>query len=222
MAASDVATGVPKLLNFHYEAPVTEIALLRLIPPGRISDTSVQSALKDCLGVLRSWASRPFYLYICLDDPYLIYLIGSWTSIAQHRKIFLPSFENQALLQRVDGKFNVEWMFHIDLPIERLPLKAPVMSIGRYVLSPATLQDYAAASVRLHTGLEMRGMNDGFAQGRKVEPSDDRGHEIVILVGWYDQERSEQFRQILERKAYEDLRKISASVEERYVRLLEI
>lgn len=222
MATSDAATGLPKpLLNFHYQAPVTEIALLRLIAPGRISGTSIQSALRLCLEVLRSWDSRPFYFYVCLQDPDLIYIIGSWASMSQHRTKFLPSFENQALLQLVDGKLNVEWMFNIDLPIERLPLKAPVMSIGRYVLSPATLQEYAAASVMLHTGLEMRGMNDGFAQGMKVEPSEDRGHEIVIFVGRDGQERSEEFQQTLEGKAYEDLRKISAGVEERYVRLLE-
>lgn len=221
MAASYAATGLSKPFNFHYEAPVTEIALLRLIPPGRISDTSIQSALRHCLGVLRSWASRPFYLYICLEDPDLIYIIGSWVSVAQHRTKFLP-FENQALLQLVVGKLNVEWMFHIDLQIERLPLKAPVMSIGRYVLSPAKLQDYAVASVGLRTGLEMHGMHDGFAQGRKVELSEDRGHEIVIFIGWSGQERGEEFRQTLEGKAHEDMRKISATVEERYVRLLDM
>ena len=214
MAASDAA--------IDYEAPVTEIALLRLIPPGRISDASIQSALRHSLGVLRSWASRPFYLYICLEDPSLIYIIGSWVSVAQHRTKFLPSLENQALLQLVDGKLSVEWMFHIDLPIERLPLKAAVMSVGRYSLLPAKLQDYAVGSVRLRQGLEMFGMNQGFAQGRRVEPAEDRGHQMMIFVGWDGQARSDEFRQTPEGKAYDDLRKISATVEERHVRMLEM
>lgn len=222
MAASDAATGLLKPWNFNYEAPVTEIALLRLISPYSISDTSIQSALRQCLQVLRNWASRLFCLHICLEDPSLIYIIGSWASVAQHRTKFLPSDENQALLQLVDGKFSVEWMFHIDLPIERLPLKVPVMSISRYTLLPAKLQDYATGSIRLRQGLEMRGMNQGFAQGRKIEPGEDRGHEMVMFVGWNSQRRSEEFRQTLEGKAYEDLRKISASVEERHVRLLEM
>lgn len=187
----DAATNTPKPSN--YEASVTVIALLRLSPPRRLSDTSIQSTLRHCLQVLRDWASHPFYLYSCLEDATLVYIIGSWASVTQHRQEFLPSVENQTLLQLVDGNLDVEWMIHVDLPIEKLPLSAPVMSIRRSTLLPPKLQSYAVSSLRLQKELEMRAMGSRFAQGRKIEKADEEGYEVVVFVGWDDQARSEEF-----------------------------
>lgn len=181
MANPDI--DLPNKKSFEYNAPVTELALLRLLPPYTITDGGLQSALNHCLQVLRQWDSRAFDLYTCLESPSLLCIIGSWASVAQHHNQFLPSAQNQAMLQLLEGKVRVEWMFHIDLPIESLPLSAPVIEIDHYTLLPGKLQDFAAINAGAREAFERHDRCKGLAQGRKVEEAQGGGHEMVFLAG---------------------------------------
>lgn len=181
-------------MAFDNEAAVTELALLRLLPPNKISGSKLKTSLSRCLQVLRGWDSRPFYMYTCLEDPRLVYIIGSWASVAQYRDDFLPSPQNQALLDLLQGKVSVEWMFHLDIPIEVLPLDAPVISMYHYSLLPGMSSDFAAASARAQADLATYGVRNRFAQGRRIEGVERQGHEMTVFVGW-DSQRSSNVSQ---------------------------
>jgi heme-degrading monooxygenase HmoA len=102
---------------------VTEIALLHLSQGVMISDADVRSKLAHARTVMQE-----------VEDPSCIYIIGEWDSLDQHTNDFIPSAENQALLENLKELLSVEWLLHIDASHAALPL-------------PASAQNQAKASV---------------------------------------------------------------------------
>lgn len=122
--------------------PVTEIALLRLAQNVAIDDDNLCSKLAHAKTVMQDYTGRTFYYLQQVEDPTYIYIIGEWKSLDQHMNEFIPSSDNQAVLEKLKDLLTVEWLLHIDTPHEYLPLpradaaksKAPVYAIGRHFI----------------------------------------------------------------------------------------
>lgn len=81
---------------------VTELAILPIthsltkefpaLPPHLIQK------LQTAKSVLEKASGRAFYYFQQVEDTSIIYILGSWESVAAHRE-FLPSVENQRLLE---------------------------------------------------------------------------------------------------------------------------
>jgi heme-degrading monooxygenase HmoA len=113
---------------------VTEIALLHLSQGVMISDADVRSKLAHARTVMQEYTGRTFYYLQQVENPSCIYIIGEWESLDQHMNDFIPSAENQALLENLKELLSVEWLLHIGAPHAALPL-------------PASAQNQAKASV---------------------------------------------------------------------------
>jgi hypothetical protein len=109
---------------------VTEFAILRILPshdqgnvnppPGIISPTLL-SHLKAAASSMSSFSGGlPFTFYQSLTDPALIFLIGGWQSARSHWEEWIPSQQNQELLELLKGMVEVVEMWHIDVPRERV------------------------------------------------------------------------------------------------------
>ncbi|KAJ4986674.1 hypothetical protein SVAN01_07860 [Stagonosporopsis vannaccii] len=119
---------------------ITEIALLFLSPDVTIDDAQLRSKLAHAKIVMQTYTNRTFYYLQQLEDPAYIYIIGEWESLDQHRNDFIPSAENQGLLESLRDLLSVEWLLHIDVPHAVLPLpgagaigqKNPIYAIVRH------------------------------------------------------------------------------------------
>jgi quinol monooxygenase YgiN len=81
---------------------VTELAILPLTHPLTNDSPALPSALilklLKARSVLESVSGHSFHYFQQVEDPSIIYILGSWDSVAAHGS-FLPSSENQNLLE---------------------------------------------------------------------------------------------------------------------------
>ena len=182
-------------------APVLELALLRILPPFTISDTSLRANLTFAKQVLQSNSTHPFHIYSQLEDPSYIYLIGSWPTLSAHRT-FLASPENKALLARLSDQATVSWMFHVDVPLDVIPLEAPVMSIARYKMAKQEARGYVATFGKVSRCLADYVAPYRWAHGRRIDREKEREgdgqgvygeEEYVLFCGWESVERHLEF-----------------------------
>jgi heme-degrading monooxygenase HmoA len=105
--------------------PVTEVALLHLSQGVTIEDANLRSKLAHAKTVMQNYTGRIFYYLQQVEDPTYIYIIGEWDSLDHHIIDFIPSADNQAVLESLKGLLSVRWLQHIDAPHADLPLPGP-------------------------------------------------------------------------------------------------
>lgn len=82
--------------------------------------------------VFDSYIHQPIFFLSQIEDPAFIYVIGSWDSTEQYCNDFIPWSMNQELPKLFKERVTVEYLFHIDIPLASLPLRAPAISIARH------------------------------------------------------------------------------------------
>ena len=112
------------LLQHLFKMPVTELALLRILPPSTGNEPELSPTLLSHLRLAKDGMEKAsgfkFYYLHCIEDPSLIFILGGWPSVQFHMEEWIPSQENQDSLKIMKGEVDVEWMFHLDLdPNER-------------------------------------------------------------------------------------------------------
>lgn len=117
---------------------ITELALLRLLPPTLADDAPLRSKLSHAKAVMENYTGNRFYYLQQVEDPSLLYIVGEWESLDQHMNDFIPSAENQALLESLKDDLTVDWLIHFDSSPSALPIsesKSPdlrVFSVNRH------------------------------------------------------------------------------------------
>lgn len=184
-------------------APVLELALLRILSPFTISDTSLRANLTFAKHVLQSNSENTFYIYSQVENPSYVYLVGSWPTLSKHHT-FLASSENKDLLARLKDQIVVEWIFHVDVPLDVIPLEAPVMSIGRYRMAKQEARGYTATFGKVAQYLADYVAPHRWAHGRRIDKElrgdgqrnyiELRDQEVYVLFcGWESVERHLEF-----------------------------
>ncbi|KAF2497918.1 hypothetical protein BU16DRAFT_580486 [Lophium mytilinum] len=110
---------------------ITELALLRLLPPTTSTTPSLLSALANAKTVMESYTHHRFHILQQVEDPTLLYILGEWDSLTQHMEGFIPSATNQALLTSLHGIVEVVSLTHYDVPLTQLPVPDAVEKKGR-------------------------------------------------------------------------------------------
>lgn len=196
--------------------PVTEVATLPLLPHVDITDETFLAKLRQTQQVMATTPSahaaqgehrrgrRRFVYYQGIEDPRVLYLLGDWSSPAEHRDVFLPSPANQALLALVTPDVDMSRieMHHVDVPAAHVPSDAEVLSIARLRVRG---EDKGAFEARFD---ECRGWLDRYvswgrkpAGGWRIEkaPSssgkegEEDEEEWVLLCGWVSVEEHQKF-----------------------------
>jgi quinol monooxygenase YgiN len=133
---------------------ITEIALLRMLPGINADDANLRTNLAQAKRVMEKYTGNTFYYFQQTEDPSFIYIIGEWESLDQHMNHFIPSADNQAMLNLLKDQVTVEWLLHADVPHAELPLpktKAEmaeahkgetVFSVGRHFVKEGQKEDF--------------------------------------------------------------------------------
>jgi quinol monooxygenase YgiN len=101
---------------------ITEVALLRLAPGVDADDPTLRANLAEAKRVMEKYTGNTFYYFRQIEDPSLIYIIGEWESLDQHMNHFIPSADNQAMLDLLKAQVTVEWLLHAGVSHANLPL----------------------------------------------------------------------------------------------------
>ncbi len=101
---------------------ITEVTLIHLLSNISITDPVLCSKLAHAKSIMQKYAGRTFYYLQQVEDPTYIYIIGKWESLDRHLNDFIPSADNQTLLESLRDLINVEWLLHFAVPHAGLPL----------------------------------------------------------------------------------------------------
>lgn len=207
---------------------ITEIALLHLSPGVTAHSPDLRSALSHAKMVMQSYTGRTFYYFQQAEDPSYIYIIGEWDSLHQHMNQFIPSAENQAVLQSLTDLLAVEWLLHIDVPHTELPLPASqpvhqgqtVLGIGRHFV-----KDGEKAEFQQTFENNKRHLQDYVTQGRigggwRIDNEDGK-HEWVLLTPWETVEQHHDFAQTPGFEKYGKIREHINGAEIKHANLLD-
>jgi heme-degrading monooxygenase HmoA len=208
--------------------PITELALLHLTPGTNLSSPILRANLAHAKTVLQTYTSHPFYYLQQLEDASCVYVIGEWESLDQHMNHFIPSAENQALLQMLKDDITVDSnLEHLGVGNAELPLPVGVET-GEKVWGIAHYHVKAGEKEVFLDILEekKRLLRKGGAEG-KVGGGWCVGEEgekdvFVLVWKWEGVERHEEFGQTEEGKEFEKVGECVEEVDVKLARLLDI
>lgn len=204
---------------------VTELALMRILPPTTATSQSLLSHLKAVKEAIEKFSGFEFTFYQCLEDPNIILVFGGWSSVEFHMEQWLPSKENQDFVQLLKDEANIEWMWHVNIePVDRSSIEnAKVIALGRHRIIDGQketfekrfgevrggLERFAGGSQlvkggwRLHRGFVNEGVEDEFKEGTSAE--------WIFLTGWDSKEAHGDFSKSKEFEEFGKLRELMDS-----------
>ncbi|KAI4924817.1 hypothetical protein J4E85_007934 [Alternaria conjuncta] len=172
--------------------PITELALLHLTPGTTLESPTLRTNLSHAKTVLQNYTNRTFYYMQQISDPSCIYVVGEWDSLDQHLNDFIPSADNQALLESLKDYITVDSnLEHLDVPNAELPLPRgevelerarrgeQVWSITHYTIKAGKREAFEVQFREMKEKLE-DGVGGGWCVGKK-EAEDD---VFVTLFAW--------------------------------------
>ncbi|KAF9024338.1 hypothetical protein BDZ89DRAFT_1069152 [Hymenopellis radicata] len=202
---------------------ILELALLRLKPGVSIDATLPNLRFAEKAMQQSAGAGHAFYYYQQVEDPTLIYIVGSWPSVAYHYDVFIPSAENKQALELMKDQMGVEWLIHVDVDPKSIQpgLDTPMIAIARHFIKdgePKELFDTTFASSKPPLIDATEGKLVG---GWRLDKELDGGRdEWVLFTGWGSLEDHATFGNSEEFKRYAKIRDHLASFEVRHAQLL--
>jgi heme-degrading monooxygenase HmoA len=212
---------------------VTELALLRLSPNVTIEDASLRANLLHAKAVMQDYTGRVFYYFQQTEDPTLIYVVGEWDTLDQHMDGFIPSEQNQALLETLKDSVSVEWLLHADVPHAELPLPRSdaerakalrgesVISIVRHFVKPGAKytfqQTFESGKQHLQDYLTEGTMGGGWCIDR-----DDGEEEWVLVCPYASVQQHMDFAETAGFEKYGRIREHIDRAEIKHAKLLDI
>lgn len=170
---------------------VVELAKLRLQP-----DTSLSSVLpkfKHAKEVMEKYSSgHSFYFLQQLEDPSILYIQGAWPSVEFHREQFLPSPENQQVLRELKDDLTVEWMFHIDMDAEKIPIHAHTLAVVRHIIKPGE-KDAFKQKFEENVPYLSKVVDGKLAGGWRIDKDNSEEEEWVLFTHWNSREEHAAF-----------------------------
>ncbi|KAF2869595.1 hypothetical protein BDV95DRAFT_497046 [Massariosphaeria phaeospora] len=194
--------------------PLTELALLHLTPPTILTSPHLLAGLARAKSAMQRFTGRSMSFLQQVEDPACIYIIGEWESLAQHMDEFIPSAENQATLQSLQGMFTIAVFEHIDVALAALPVgrngglgkeTGTVVRIERYfVKEGAEAKAGFMDVVRENLGYMREYVTEGVVGGGWRVDKEDGKEEFVLVSPWKSVEQHAGFAET------EGFRKLSA------------
>ncbi|KAF1849921.1 uncharacterized protein K460DRAFT_360771 [Cucurbitaria berberidis CBS 394.84] len=157
--------------------PVLEVTQLRL---KRLS--ADDPVLLHSLSVVRGKLHTNSQFYHCIEDPTLIYILGTWPSLEAHLD-FLASPARHEILGPQENMLQFSWTIHIELDgMSSLPLDAPVLAIEILSVKGDYINAFNQAVMR-HTQLLQGSHPFRVAHGWRCDMAAG-SHEALIFSGW--------------------------------------
>jgi heme-degrading monooxygenase HmoA len=177
---------------------ITEIALLQLVPPTVADDETLRSKLAMAKNAMEEYTGYQFRYYQEIEDPSRIYIIGEWDSLDQHYNKWVPSEKNQKLLDVLKGLATVEYLIHLEVPPQTLPLSASVgggpnvISITRHFIKDGERDRFQQIfNTNKHYAEEF--VTEGNMGGGWRVDKDGAKEEFVLFFPWKDVDQHYSF-----------------------------
>lgn len=167
--------------------PILEICQLKIKHHLSQDDPSLLSALQKARTGLREKVVNTYSrFYRCIEDPSLIYILGSWPSLARHEQ-FLASPHKAEILDEQDEFFDFQWIIHTEIGgLEELPLDTPIVGIARLFVKNGGVEVYRSEVERLGKLIENTKPYKSVGEWR-VDCEEGK-FEHVIITGWQKDE----------------------------------
>ncbi|KAF2654357.1 hypothetical protein K491DRAFT_693887 [Lophiostoma macrostomum CBS 122681] len=210
---------------------ITELALLRLLPPTAVDDASLRQKLANAKSVMEKYTGRKFYFFQQIEEPALLYIVGEWESLEQHMNDFIPSAENQDVLNNLKEELTVEWLIHIDAPHASLPLPTTKIIEGRpvagsHILSIARLFVSSGDNAKFRETFDANKHHlqyylteGGLGHGWRVDKEDAK-EEFVLITPWTDVDQHMSFAKTEAFTKYAQIRPFLDGNEIKHAKLL--
>lgn len=174
--------------------PITELAFFRLKPGASPTSPAFLANLLTAKLSCEAYSTRnssnkiaDFRWEHCVEDPDLIYYIGPWESIAEHRA-FIVSEDCKRLQRSMGGQVSINQLFHLELDQSRVDVEGALdgrrMAVIRHFVKRGQrgevnkLFEMKLQDLRLHY--------DGSGKivgGWRIEKEADDRDELVVFVG---------------------------------------
>jgi hypothetical protein len=178
--------------------PVTELGFFRLKPGTTITSPSLLANLLTAKHICEAFTASNsgnktanFRWEHCVEDPALIYYIGSWGSVAEHREAFRFSDDNKRLQSLMGAQVGIDQYFHLELDQSKVDVVAALdtrqTTVIRHFVKPGqreTVEKLFAA--RLEQLRLQFGSSDNVVGGWRIDKKADDKEELVLFVGSAD------------------------------------
>jgi quinol monooxygenase YgiN len=202
---------------------VTELAILPLIPNVLVSSPAPVENLKRAKQVLESSSGYNFNFFQQIEDSAVLYIIGAWSSTAAH-EAFLPSSQNQSLVDSVKGYIDTEniLMYHLGLDAEAtpLPIDAPTISINRHFIKNGQREAFQKRFEEVEVLLQDYTRPRHVAGGWRMEKEIESKEEWVLFSGFDSVEHHQGFAKTDEFQRYRSIVEYVDSFEVKHMRRL--
>lgn len=134
---------------------------------------------------------------------------------------WIPSAQNQELLELLKGQVEVEWMFHVDVEPSTLPLGKRVLEIERFFVEEGNKVGSEKMRRKLNEGVGKGGMVRG---GWRIEKgmAEGEGEEYVLFTGWESVDRYQESVRSKRATAYEGIKDTVTGIDSDYAVRLEM
>ena len=164
---------------------------------------------------MEDFTSLPFYCFQGVEEPSLVYILGSWHSIEQHMGSWISSPENQALLQLMKDQVQVEWMFHVDIDPFTLPFEKPTLAIARHFVEADKKGGFEEMFHSVKHHLEVFVGGKGLVRGGwRIDKDEEKSgeEEWLLFTGWDSLENHLKFAKTEGFEEYTKIRDFSHAV----------
>jgi heme-degrading monooxygenase HmoA len=217
--------------------PVTEFAILPLVHSLSKDNSTLPSPLlekfRTAKKALEQASKYTFYLFQQIEDPSIIYIIGRWDSPEAHYA-FLPSTENQKLLELFKDDVNIEetngkkmQMWHLDHDVfdvssgTEMVFTAPVISCNRHFVPKEKKPGFIEKFAKVKGLLEEFTRPYAVVGGWRIAKEDEGKEEWVLFSGFESVENHQEFAQTEGFAQYREIVGFVSGFEVNHMRVVE-
>ncbi|ETI27812.1 hypothetical protein G647_00261 [Cladophialophora carrionii CBS 160.54] len=211
--------------------PVTELARLSLQSGTEASSPALLTNLAKAKEAMKEASGFEFWCYHCVEDPRVIFILGSWPSVEFHMQDFISSQPNQELLALLKDQLTVDWMFHLDIDqvTHPLPLSRDMVAIVRHFVKDgdkeAFKSTFEATRYELESFVGKEKVVGGWRIDNGYDPSaegENRKEEFVLFTAWDSVEHHDKFANTEGFQKYSQIRNNIDGAEIKHAKLLDV
>jgi hypothetical protein len=175
--------------------PVTELGFFGLKPGVDITSPLLLHNLFEAKQTCEAFTARNsdnkgaiFRWEHCVEDPALIYYVGDWGSVDEHRVQFANSADNKRLEGLLGGEVTINQYFHLALDQSRVDVRGALdgkgVAVLRHFVKPASRVEVDRLWQMKLPDLNVRFGGEGkVVAGWRIDKAAEDKDELVVFVG---------------------------------------